>query len=1060
MYYYFIIPKFDFLYYNINTTGIYIFILVNMAEIEEYAGIDMSPAEISQVSVNIFQDSDNPNVKALNRYMADNGQRLPTGDKTFNINDQHFNAIWKVADDKMPQLFNICEKIRKDGAPYGLSLRQTEGSKIWFDMDVKLGSSDHFSEDSSLWRTIATKFATSIVEDGVYQDDEEHSVYILVTNRTRTTSDSGGLWKDGLHIYTSVSTSISHRHFITSKVIKPEFVKSLFSRKQIAKIKNIDNVVDRGACTVNPMLLGATKRTGVLYKVAGLFKCDFFGRDFDDINIIDHSKLNLTAIFNCTSYIPAESSHMLTTIKLRPSVENSLKELNQNIYNDEEQDEDEDDAIDIITMNDPRGRELSDMIDLLSRSRSDDYNSWRKILFALAQYKDKYKVIAKKFSRRWPNFDENKFEEDWARILAGCHEHKSCSIAMIKNMAKTDDPIEFAKMNDKTIIRHTIRIIFEIIKFQNPKSARIKHFQIADIIATAFPNKYIATPKSSASGHKLADDSDVNYWVYSTKDSDTYIEGNACKYVAIQSLAPLNVWISRIFPKVLETVRKWLFEQRDKPDNTPESSAKFSVGLAMIGKAHSDIMCDSFKSSVVRQFAMISTKFGFVEKLDKDPYVMGVYDGLLETGLRPKLVKGLSEHKVSKSAKGIYLPYNPTNPMIIKVFQILLDFVPIHHFDVILWILLFQSQVMVDTKKDLFMLNLWGYGANGKSVLIEGLNNALGEFDSNGYAYKFNISVLTEKEKSSSNARSDIMPMYKTRYLSASESNKCSAILPENLKKILAGESTSARELYGQQKTGFINAVMVIGTNDALEFNLINGRRRAYDLDYGSTRRLKVYRAMMKYVDDPDPENEYERKKDGTIIKNLINDKKYQGALLSVLSIANALFTMIHKENMSSVISPNIEKQTDKHMSRMDITAQFIRESCVYTDESYKMTLNSVIDEFITWYNGENVIHDRNHIGSALIRSRLLKNKIVQENNNYFVHGVRTISKGEELRDGEQVIEDKSKWQFKHYTDFKLNDGTNLPFDGKIKPTTDAREFAKQLGDLYNHYIVEHDNNN
>lgn len=1027
-----------------------------MTDINELDDNLLSPAELGQITHGYKPDSSNSNIADLTRFLTNHGQRKLKGEKT-NFVDQHYGVNWQIEERDLPKLYDICEKIRLDKAQYGLSVRQDDNAKMWFDIDIKLSANEHISENESLWQRIAIEFSKAIVADGVFKADEEHKVYMLITNRTKVT-ESNGIYKDGIHIYTSIQASSAYRRYITKKIATKKYAELIFeSRKIMSKIKNLDTAIDGNSCNVLPLLLGATKRDGTLYKIAKLYCCEYIGNDFDSCVAVDNfSNINLVATFSTSSYTPPETQYMIRTIHLTSKLEEELSLTAQENYLQKDDNENLEDSIDIISQNDPRCRELANMIELLSKTRSSDYSSWNKIMIALARYDNKYKCIAKKFSANWTHFDPHKFEEDWAKAMRQCSAYPMYNTGMLSNMAREDNPEEYRKLISKNMFGVALKHMFEAMEYQSAKSATLKHFPIADIIATAFPDKYIATPKVNASGQKMADDTDVNYWVYSTKDSDVYSDGNACKYIALPSTNMISVWISRSFPSILKNLRRYALTQKAKESDPDSQEIKWDVFLHILGKTHANINCHSFKTCVIREFAAISTKLNFLEKMDKNPDVMGIYDGLLEMGIKPNIVRGLSEHKISKFAPSKFVLFDPENPMILKTIQIYLDFCPIEHFDVICYILLYQSQVMTNHKKDLIMINLWGHGRNGKSVIIEWLYNALGNYETNGYAYKFKTTVLTEKDVQSSAPRSDLMPMYRSRYMGSSESGRCPRIYPENLKNMLSGENTSNRELHTRNTTGCINAVMMVATNDPMEFALVDKRRRAYDIDYGSSRRFKIYHALMTYVDSPDKSNRFEKQNDHKIFKSVIQDKEYGGALLSLLSIVYPLLTMIHNNNVSSIVSPNIDKQTEIHLDKQDVVSKFIKSSCVISDE-YEMSIDTMVDAFIDGYKEEQVIHNREKIQSVLIGHTLTKKYMVQRDTKYYAVGIRCIAVGEELRDGEKMIEDNNKWVFNHYSDFVLPEGLKLPFDNKIKPTLDAKDFARQLYDLYNKCLAEYE---
>lgn len=992
---------------------------------------------------------------ALTLFLSKHGREIKNTDDYTHI-DQHLKQKWFIHPNAIQDLTKLLEQFRINKNAHGISERQGGIARLFIDGDIKLSMNKSISKNQNMFRNILGSMIPTIFKNIVPTDEYKTSTaYAYCESRSACTFDNKALcYKDGFHIRFSVLLPQNVRKNIINKIAEEKKYQTYFLQHRDV-IKNIPDIIDLNSATVMVLQPGGTKGGGVLYEKMGIFKIMYSHLNED--SLIDLLTEDETKDWNIVEkfgpiYVSKNDNNFTTTPVISPSFEKSLEKMDTKMNSSPFDIESND--ISINSINDPLHREISQILELLSKTRSEDYKSWWKVLICLAHYGDKYKSLARSFSIQTINkFDESEFESKWKKCLLDCSKYSGINIGFLKKIAKMDDSIAYGKISDGFIIHAILNSTNDSLRFMSSKSAKLGHYTIAYILHTAFPDKYVAVPKIGGNGKKMADDSDVNYYSMMTKDCKEYIDGSAYKYISIMSMAPLNIYISVVMPRILEQVRSYFKLKKDEPDQKPELITYYSSALSVIGKAFEFCMDNNAKKNIMAQFALLCTDFKFSSNLDKHPYAFGMYDSILETGVEPHSIQSICEYRVSRYTLSRYIIMDPQEIILQKTMQVFLDFVIIEEFDVICFILLAQSTSLSKKQKSAFLINMYGNGSNGKSTLVQFLASALGAVTNNGYSHRMEMDYFTKEKQNSGTPTSDIIPLQHATFATTSEPGDNEYVIESKIKGILSGELISARDLNEKQITFAIICLIMITSNRELRYKE-NPKQPRLIWDKGTKRRIKYILAKKEYTNNPNPENPLQCRTDSKVLLEMVPSPIYGGALISILSIVHAVYIMLHNQDIENICSPNVEKETVRHIESYDKIGKFISARCVISEKT-ECKIDNMVDRFIDWYDTEyeEVKQSRSNIVNAFLASDIT-NYIKNIKNEHWTVGIRALSRGETPSPGESYFLKSDQYNFKHFSDFTLPPGTKLPFDGRIKPTLDARSFLTQLNTLHAECLV------
>jgi putative DNA primase/helicase len=173
-----------------------------------------------------------------------------------------------------------------------------------------------------------------------------------------------------------------------------------------------------------------------------------------------------------------------------------------------------------------------------------------------------------------------------------------------------------------------------------------------------------------------------------------------------------------------------------------------------------------------------------VEELDTDPWVLNCQNGTLDlkTGV---LKKHNPEDRITKI---VPVEYNPDAKA--PRFEKFLEETLVDG-DVVSFIKRFSGYTLTGVTRERVMAILYGFGKNGKSTLIELLQETLGD-------YSTNTEVETLLLKRGGGVPNDVAALKGARFVSAAEVEKGRRLAESKVKQLTGSDTVTARFLYGE----------------------------------------------------------------------------------------------------------------------------------------------------------------------------------------------------------------------------------------------------------------------
>jgi phage/plasmid-associated DNA primase len=173
---------------------------------------------------------------------------------------------------------------------------------------------------------------------------------------------------------------------------------------------------------------------------------------------------------------------------------------------------------------------------------------------------------------------------------------------------------------------------------------------------------------------------------------------------------------------------------------------------------------------------------------------------------------------------------------------------------------------------------------------------------------------------------------------------------------MLGNETLTGRQLYGKQEN-FENKSNIIAASN-YEFAINSS-------DNGIWRRIRYYLFKVKFCDDPNPNNKYEKKINKKLISDVIKKEEIASAFLSILIFYYTKFINDYNSDLKNIESHTITEETMQYRNRQDYLNKFIMSNiCVIIEpiSTIILTIDEISIKFREWYlfyqgNSKNTIN-------------------------------------------------------------------------------------------------------
>jgi len=452
---------------------------------------------------------------------------------------------------------------------------------------------------------------------------------------------------------------------------------------------------------------------------------------------------------------------------------------------------------------------------ILSKERATKYETWRNVGWALhnidpVSLYDSFIEFSKKAGK-------DKFNESSCKNLWENAKNDGFSIGSLRLWAIEDDSDEFD------------RIVADMNNDLLEKIVSGTHDDVASYIHSLYKGLFVCTDLTKSEWYEFKN----HRWNLIRRGTTLF---------------------NKISDEIVYKISSALMDSRrikniqDDKSKNKTGGVDFMTKLCMIGKTVIDNLKNiPYKNNVMTACAHKFYDPKFKEKLDSNIYLLGFDNGVYnlkpgEEGFRD----GVPDDHLSFSVGYDYIT-EPDKQYVKSIKNFFSSCLP--NEKVKNYVLLYISSCLNGKSKDQKFPFWIGTGGNGKSVTINMLSHAFGDYYSN-----MSIAYLTQKRNNSSSASPELADKLGKRIVTFQEAEKGEKLQVSKFKELCGNDKISARGLFQEQIYFYPQAKYILSTNIIPEL----------EIDGGVRRRLRVVDWPMKFVgeEDYDPNNKRHVMKD------------------------------------------------------------------------------------------------------------------------------------------------------------------------------------------------------
>lgn len=810
--------------------------------------------------------------------------------------------------------------------------------------------------------------------------------------------DYGRCYKESFRVrIPGIKITKEYKKYLINLILEKDILTNIFHGMQI--LNPFSNVLDSMSSTHPLMFLGSAKRgkkvAHVFYKLYKVIIRPYSDmiqvlpdcKDFDEVkqnaytvklkDPLDGRKKIVKTVppkyrYNLCYELSVHFEDPSGLIKKRefnpkPEIETEIKthieRSSGNIICQNELQETRNNVTDLI-VRDPDAEYLKKILEIISPDRVKTYDSWRWIIYILAWTNSDYKPLAIWFSYRFPNSwakgGLGQLETNWQWAL----DHKSeesgennRTINTIYSWAKEDNPDKY-----KEIQEFNTFIALQKLLIQN--SGKLNESHCAIILKKRYGNRFVCdeNPNSNSSVRR--------WYEFVFPDGDVGRVKNSIYKWRREKGKPdtLDKYITKKLPEYITRVKDWVASKIEEQNAAEDSQKYYELVKKNIDKTIFSMGTELVVNRILSRCEVEFRDRGFEELLDTDPNVIGTGNGVLKVYPKIEMIQRYHEIPITRSTNVDYVKYNPNNPYI-KELETEIRRLFADEEDAYIKTMCYLASSL-DGRKRSPLFYIWlGEGSNGKSFLLELHIGTLKEVVKNGYGAKINVAFFTQTRQSGG-PDSEKMMLKHARFAYCSESEAGDTLQMAKIKEFTS-ETISGNEKHQTQDMFEANCHFVFCSNNDPR---VTGR------DYGTWRRIMIYRFKIKFVPNPDPKNKYEYKEDKKFVDIIPKDTHYKEAYLSILVKFYEIFRDKYNGDLNNIISKSIENDTRNYRNEQDTVSRFISEQVIYIGPVFKrknletneyepvpnIPITDLASKYIIWHTAK--IDDKKPIRSEVIK--------------------------------------------------------------------------------------------
>tara|TARA_Y100001970_G_scaffold188756_1_gene229594 strand:- start:423 stop:3077 length:2655 start_codon:yes stop_codon:yes gene_type:complete len=527
------------------------------------------------------------------------------------------------------------------------------------------------------------------------------------------------------------------------------------------------------------------------------------------------------------------------------------------------------------------------LVKILSDERADNYKSWYDV--GLCLHNIDYRLIEDwiDFSKKSSKYREGECNIEWDSMTT---DELGLSIGSLYMWAKQDNHKAFEE------------IISEDLKTYIYRSLKnCSHSDIAAVVHAKFKHNYVCASNKS------------KIWFHFKNHRWFEIDNGV---TLRRELSKAIVGEYRDYNMFCGEMAKSKPDEEDIWDDRGKTCHKIICKLKDVG----------FKEKIMKECADLFYINKFYEKLDSKRHLLGFENGVYDLE-KDEFRDGIPEDYLSNSTKINYIEFNDDDDAHIENIEIFLEQILPNEAVRNYVMKLFSSFLSGKTGDE--KIHFWtGSGGNGKSKIIELFEMGFGD-----YACKLPVSIFSKGRAASNACTPELVRTKGKRFASLQEPD---ANVPFNvglMKELTGGDTIMARGLHKDPIEFKPQFKLIMTCNHLPEIQPMDG---------GTERRLRVINFESEFVEDPDPENPLQFKRD-----NYLDEKMEQWPEIFMKMLINKYKDYKKYGNKEP---PEIIYSTNEYKKDCDIFNQFIDDKIEENPEE-KIKIGELFYIFKMWFN-------------------------------------------------------------------------------------------------------------
>lgn len=373
-------------------------------------------------------------------------------------------------------------------------------------------------------------------------------------------------------------------------------------------------------------------------------------------------------------------------------------------------------------------------------------------------------------------------------------------------------------------------------------------------------------------------------------------------------------------------------QQCDCTDANYEQVRKRSAKLADVAFT---LKKTQWKNNIMKEAKELFFDKDFISKLDQNQYLLCFSNYIIDFKARTHR-KGQPDDYISKCTNIEYHPLNrkKNQKYIDEIYQFIDELFPNEELRKYMWEHL--ASILIGTNENQTFNIYTGSGRNGKSVLVELMSRALGD-----YKGTVPITLITQKRNNIGSTSSEIVQLMGTRYAVMQEPSKGDRINEGIMKEITGGDPIQGRALFKDTVTFIPQFKLVVCTNTLFDVK---------SNDDGTWRRIRVCDFMSKFLENPYedeqkfPKSEYPYQY--KIDKNI--NQKFNTWAPVLMSL---LVEMAYKNQGNVKDCKVVMASSDQYREGQDYLAEFAKDK-IQKKSGEKIKKTEILETFKQWYQG------------------------------------------------------------------------------------------------------------